>query len=503
MRLKSSTFRYALDQMPINVMICDAKTFRVTYVNQSSKTTLRKIEKLLPKGVTADNILGQCIDVFHKSPERQRRLLGNKANFPHHATIRLGKEFLDLNVMRIPGGLLKRSRYMLTWSVSTKMEQLTRMVNKMPINVMMCDPETLEISFLNETSLKTLRTIEHLLPVKADEILGSCIDIFHKVPSHQRKLLADPSNLPHRAKIQVGPEWLELNVAAIVDDNGGYIGAMVSWSVITKQVEVANAVRKIASAVASASSRLNVNAQKTGEAVGILNNKSASVSESSTQASDNVHSVAIAAEQLSASVKEIAMSVGRSKAAVGDVAEKVDAADRDTRKLGAASQSMTNIVEMIQEIAGKINLLALNASVESARAGEAGKGFAVVASEIKALANQTTLATEDISKEIENMQGLSRNVGKSLTSIKSSVDLVGEYFTSVASSVEEQSVVTRDISSNMHNASSRVGSINDSFKEVTYAARDLEAGTDQVRKASRTLSEQSERLNAEIESLLN
>ena len=69
------------------------------------------------------------------------------------------------------------------------------MTDAMPINVMVADPETLNILYANEKSFETLRRLEHLLPIKADDLLGTCIDIFHKNPSMQRELLKDSSRL--------------------------------------------------------------------------------------------------------------------------------------------------------------------------------------------------------------------------------------------------------------------------------------------------------------------
>jgi methyl-accepting chemotaxis protein len=73
--------------------------------------------------------------------------------------------------------------------------------------------------------------------------------------------------------------------------------------------------------------------------------------------------------------------------------------------LAVASGKIGGVVKLITSIAAQTNLLALNATIEAARAGDAGKGFAVVASEVKALARQTTKATEDISREIDAMRG--------------------------------------------------------------------------------------------------
>ena len=169
-----------------------------------------------------------------------------------------------------------------------------------------------------------------------------------------------------------------------------------------------------------------------------------------------IEQVAAGSEQMSASIREISETMSKSKANAAEATGRVDAADQQSQKLNDAAQAMGGIVELIGNITGQINLLALNATIESARAGEAGRGFAVVASEVKNLANQAKHATDTISKEIEQLNGVAVDVAGSLTAIKVAIAGVNEFIASTAAAVEEQSIVTQDMSSNMQRASAEL-----------------------------------------------
>jgi methyl-accepting chemotaxis protein len=76
-----------------------------------------------------------------------------------------------------------------------------------------------------------------------EKILGTCIDTFHKQPSHQRRMLGDPKNLPHDANIEVGPLKFHLHITASYDVDGNYVGNNLEWKDITalrKQEEINN-----------------------------------------------------------------------------------------------------------------------------------------------------------------------------------------------------------------------------------------------------------------------
>ena len=169
-----------------------------------------------------------------------------------------------------------------------------------------------------------------------------------------------------------------------------------------------------------------------------------------------IETVAAGSEEMSASIREISETMTKSKENAVEATARVEAADQQAQKLSAASQAMSGIVELIGNITGQINLLALNATIELARAGEAGRGFAVVASEVKNLANQAKHATDTISKEIEQLNGVASDVVGSLTAIKAAIASVNEFIASTAAAVEEQSIVTSDMSSNMQRASAEL-----------------------------------------------
>lgn len=187
----------------------------------------------------------------------------------------------------------------------------------------------------------------------------------------------------------------------------------------------------------------------------------------SEEASASTQTVAAAIEEMAASIGEISKNMQQTTEATGGITSAAASASAAADQLMSTTKAMENIIQLIEAIAGQTNLLALNATIEAARAGDAGKGFAVVANEVKNLAAQTGQATENVAKEIKNVQQASQALGGNIVEIANSVDVVNKYASSVAGAIEEQSAVTKEISSSTQRMASLVEDITQRVESLT------------------------------------
>ena len=262
------------------------------------------------------------------------------------------------------------------------------------------------------------------------------------------------------------------------------------------------AVGGIVGMVSSSATELQATAQQMTTTAQETAAQSTSVAAAAEEASTNVNTVAAAAEELGSSVQEIGRQVTGSahlaRAAVGE-------ADQTAHLVQALSQNAARIgdmVGMISGIAGQTNLLALNATIEAARAGAAGRGFAAVATEVKALAEQTAKATEEIVRQIGEVQGVTSQAVTAIDGITGRIREIDSVATSIAAAVEQQGAATQEIVRNVAQASAGTHAVTGNIAGVAQASEETGAAASQVLAAASELSRQSEHLGAEVQRFL-
>lgn len=574
--LKASGAKYASSVKPENPTKTPRATTKTRRTGQESLlpgisfefTLSQRVTGVSPcllekTGYSSDELVQESLSNFASSDfEQLSRLIERTVNSP---TASQG-ESIDLRLSTKSGSFITVRGYLLPQGTKSKTEKTLRfegvdisdyvkssdlgaqmhaIVENAPINIMLANLDG-TIVYINPASRKTLQSIEHLLPIKADAIVGNSFDIFHKNPSHQRRLLADPKNLPHHTEFPLGSEVLSLTAAAIYTPDGSYAGPMVAWEVITDRrnaqkreqeqqaaeraqqetlrqhvAKLLDVVNRAASgdltvtakldaqgAIAELSQGLNQMIIDLREIISQVVEGAAQFSEGSRVVAESAQSLAEGAQtqsasvqQMSASIDELARSIDAVKenaVTANDVAKEtsnlafqggaaVKKSIEAMEKIKASSTQISEIIQVISEIASQTNLLALNAAIEAARAGEHGLGFAVVADEVRKLAERSSEAAKEISglirestERVEEGGRLSEQTGDSLQRIIQGVETTAKQIAEIANSTMEQA----------HNAS-----------EVSVAIQQISSITEQSAAGSEQMASSSEELGAQANAL--
>lgn len=261
-------------------------------------------------------------------------------------------------------------------------------------------------------------------------------------------------------------------------------------------------VKSVVEVISESATQLRSEAGQMSDNANGTNEKSAMAATLIEQTSANVQTVASATEELSASSNEI----GRQVVSAANEAERVANEANRTRDvvhgLSNSAQRIGEVVQLIDEIAAQTNLLALNATIEAARAGDAGKGFAVVANEVKALAGQTTKATDEISEHISRLQSSVGNTIQAISQIVDSVSGVHSNSLAITAAIEEQGAAIREVTRNTQEASRGTREVNSHIADVSEFARNTAERARNVQRVTAKMADNTEDLDKAVQEFL-
>ena len=502
-----------LENVPVNVMYCD-RTLTIKYLNKHSYNTLKSIEKLLP--IPADKVLESNIDIFHKNPSHQRKLLGDDRNLPLKSLITLGNEKLELNVSPIFNKTRTYVGAMVTWSIITEKLRLEEEIQNQKLLMAALSKAQATIEFNLDGSVVVANdNFLHVLGYSLDEIKGKhhsmfCDPKFVESPAYREfwaKLNRGEFQLGEFKRIAKNRSevWIQASYNPVYDLNGKVCKVVKFASDITRQknasIQLTTALEETANQLAAAAEELSATATQLSKNAELTSGQSNTAAANTEEVSKGVQTVATNTEEMVASIKEIARNSSEAANISKDTMKKAQTTNHTIAQLGTSSQEIGNVIKVISSIAQQTNLLALNATIEAARAGDAGKGFAVVANEVKELAKQTAKATEDITNRIGSIQKDTQGAVDAIGGISQFIEKLNGISMAIAASIEEQTATTNEVARVVKESNRGVEGIAEVVKSVANAAKQSSAGASQTLDAARSLAQLAEKLKLLVKSI--
>ncbi len=569
----------ALNATSSGIMIADNHGI-IIFVNGAIDRMFRDKQQSIRQELPAfdlDRLVGTSIDVFHKNPAHQRGIM-ERLNGTHVGKISIGPYHFRLSLNPIINQKNReRLGYVVEWTDITDLlkreiytQRILSSLDSSSTNIIIADAEGV-IIYTNGAFQSMFRNrqeeVRKQLPhFDVDKVVGSNIDIFHKHPQHQRRLLKEVQGT-HRSDIKIGSLHFRLTLNPIrAEGSETILGYVVEWLDQTQERAIESEIDGVMQAIlsgdltartslegksgffASVSKGINEMVQvmegiitdvarvlqglaqgrldqtidhpyqglfgqlredvnrsidQLAEVVRQIRESAQSVARGASEIAQGNQDLSQRTEEQAASLEETASSMEEMTSVVKQTADNatrvntlasttrdeaqaagqvVDRAVVAMEAINSSSKRIADIIGVIDEIAFQTNLLALNAAVEAARAGEQGRGFAVVAGEVRNLAQRSAAAAREIKELIRD----------SVAKVADGSDLVhasGKTLGDIVQAVERVSTMIAEISSAAREQSMGIEQVNVAISQMDQMTQQNAALVEQAAAAGESMSE--------------
>ncbi len=544
--LGPALFRAMLESAKTAIMYCDSDLI-IRYANPLTIQALKRVEKFLP--IRPEELVGQSIDIFHKSPDHQRRMLAEPGRIPPVTKIQIGPETLELRVSPVlEGG--RHVGTMVAWDIVTERSAMEALNADYAGQVAAIGRAQAVIEFkLDGTIIQAnenfLAAVGYTLP----EIQGRHHSMFvepaygagHEYREFWARLNRGEYIANEFKRVGKGGKevWIQASYNPIFDLNGKpykvvkYATDITAAKLLERQVkenaaalqqkvdtiittvkamadgdftrlvpdlgtdavgQMAAALNQGIAAVRTALEGVRAVSEELADASAQLAAASEEISTGAQEQASSLEETASTLEEITATVKQNSDSAQQARQLASgsrDVAEKGGAVvGRAVEAMGEINQSskkIADIITTIDEIAFQTNLLALNAAVEAARAGEQGRGFAVVASEVRSLAQRSATAA----KEIKSL------INDSVRKVDAGTELVnrsGATLTEIVTSVKRVTDIITEIAAASREQSTGIDQVNKAVTQMDAVTQRNASQTEEMSATAQALTEQAGQL---------